>query len=169
MSDDLTNVGVAEIKVSDNSAILASFGLGSCVAVAMFDPLKKVGGLAHVMLPESRGKGSQATPGKFADTAVSKLLEDMLRIGARRTGIRSKIVGGSQMFEVPGAQRGDSTGEKPTHIGARNVVAVKRALEELGVPLVAEDTGGNYGRTVKFNTFNGEVSVSSINYGRTIL
>ena len=169
---DVLNVGVAELKISTNSAILASFGLGSCVAVAMYDPLKKMGGLAHVMLPESRGKDSLDLPGKFADTAVARLLEEIEKQGARRKNVRCKIVGGSQMFEIPGLRKSDSTeagGQAASHIGARNIAAVKEQLEVLAVPLVGEDTGGNYGRTVKFNTCTGEVEVSSIYHGRTLL
>lgn len=173
---ELTNVGVAELKVSTNSGVLASFGLGSCVAVAMFDPHKKLGGLAHVMLPQSRGKDSEKAPGKFADTAVSLLLEELLKVGARKNSIRCKIVGGAQMFDLPGAGRTNQRGgavaagsNLATNIGARNTEAVKGALDQLGIPLIGEDTGGNYGRTVKFNTSNGEVEVSSIYHGRTVL
>lgn len=167
---EVESVGVAELKVSENSDTMASFGLGSCVAVAMFDPLKKIGGLAHVMLPESRGKVTDSNPGKFADIAVALLARELVEKGARQKGIRCKIVGGSQMFEIPGSRGGNtSTGSKSTHIGARNVEAVKKALQELGIPLVGEDTGGNYGRTVRFNTSTGEVEVSSIYHGRTVL
>jgi chemotaxis protein CheD len=169
---EVVNVGVAELKIADNSNVLASFGLGSCVAVAMFDPLKKIGGLAHVMLPESRGKetGAKAS-GKFADTAVPRLVEELVKDGARKNSLRCKIVGGAQMFEIPGAQRKESALAcgPPAHIGARNIEAVKRQLEELKIPLVGEDTGGNYGRTVKFNSSNGEVEVSSIYHGRTLI
>lgn len=164
---DALNVGVAEIKVSCNSDILASFGLGSCVAVAMFDPLRKVGGLAHIMLPESKGREAQS-PGKFADTAVVKLVEELLRLGARQSRLRCKIAGGAQMFEIPGARKGES-GVSASNIGARNVEAVKKALDEKGIPLVGEDTGGNYGRTVKFYSSTGELEITSIYHGRAVL
>lgn len=170
--NELESVGVAELKTSNNSVVMASFGLGSCVAIAMFEPYKKVGGLAHVMLPESRGKERERNPAKFADTAVRLLVDELVRRGARLRNIRCKIVGGSQMFEILGSSgRGDGSEEnsKPKNIGARNVEAVKQALKEMGVPLIGEDTGGNYGRTVRFNTSTGEVEVSSINHGRTVI
>jgi len=170
--NELESVGVAELKVSNNSVVMASFGLGSCVAIAMFDPYKKVGGLAHVMLPASRGKEREKNPAKFADTAVKFLVDELVRKGARLRNLRCKIVGGSQMFEILGsASRGDESEEnpKPRHIGARNVGAVKQALKEMGVPLIGEDTGGNYGRTVRFNTSTGGVEISSINHGRTVI
>jgi chemotaxis protein CheD len=169
---DVVNVGVAELKTGTDSCILASFGLGSCVAVAIFDPLKKIGGLAHVMLPDSRGKPPpDGAAGKFADIAVPKLVDELLGMGARRNGLKCKIVGGAQMFEMPGSQRKDSViaSGPPAHIGARNIEAVKGELEKLKLPLVGEDTGGNYGRTVRFNSSTGEVEVSSIFHGRTLI
>jgi chemotaxis protein CheD len=161
---DVESVGVAEIKVSDDSGILASYGIGSCVAVAMFDPLKKIGGLAHVMLPESRGTDNEETPGKFADVAVSRLVEELVQVGARRSGLRCKIVGGSKMFDMLGNNQ-HAAASAHTHIGARNVERIRRELEKLRIPLVGEDTGGNYGRTVKFNTSTGEIEVKSIFHG----
>jgi chemotaxis protein CheD len=169
---ELESVGVAELKVSNNSVVMASFGLGSCVAIAMFDPFKKVGGLAHVMLPKSRGKERERNPAKFADTAVTFLVDELVKKGARIRNLRCKIVGGSQMFEILGSSSRDDESEenpKPSNIGARNVEAVKRALKEMEVPLIGEDTGGNYGRTVRFNTSTGGVEVSSINHGRTVI
>lgn len=169
---DLVNVGVAELKIAGNSSVLASYGLGSCVAVAMFDPLRKIGGLAHVMLPESRGKEiPESSSGKFADQAVPRLVEELTRAGARKSGLRCKIVGGAQMFEMAGSQRkeGAVAYGPPAHIGARNVEAVKKELDRLKIPLVGEDTGGNYGRTVRFNSSSGDIEVNSINHGRTTL
>lgn len=167
---DVVTVGLAELKVIDGSSVLASFGLGSCVAVAMLDPVRKKGGLAHVMLPESRGRDSDLTPGKFADTAVGRLVDELVAIGARPASLKCKIVGGAEMFlalgssaEKPGA------GSSASRIGARNVEAVKAALEETGVSLVAEDTGGNHGRTVRFDTATGQVEVTSISRGKLVI
>jgi chemotaxis protein CheD len=164
---EMVNVGVAELKASSNSDTLASFGLGSCVAVAIFDPAKKVGGLAHVMLPESRGKDSTVAPGKFADIAVPRLVKRLIDLGARKGGLRCKIVGGAQMFEIPGARNksADPACGSSAHIGARNVEAVKQILNELKIPIVGEDTGGSHGRTVKFDTCSGELRITSIYYG----
>jgi chemotaxis protein CheD len=163
------SVGVAELKVSDNSDILVCFGLGSCVSVAIYDPVRKAGGMAHVMLPESRGQAPVAMPGKFANTAIPSLLGEMVILGAKKRRLLCKIVGGAQMFEIPGArikQTGSTFGPH-THIGKRNVEAVKNALNEVDIPLVGEDTGGRHGRTVFFDTSTGEMRVSSIHFGQT--
>lgn len=169
---DLVNVGVAEMKVSGNSDTLASYGLGSCVAVAIYDPVRKVGGLAHVMLPESRGRDyPPPQPGKFANVAVPRLVEQLLELGARQGRLRCKIVGGAQMFELPGSRNSEAglACGPSANIGSRNVQAVKRALEELKVPVVGEETGGNHGRTVKFDTSKGEMEITSIHFGRSVL
>ncbi|MDD5747540.1 MAG: chemotaxis protein CheD [Actinomycetota bacterium] len=167
---EVTPVGVAEIRASKNSEILASYGLGSCVAVAIFDPMKKVGGLVHALLPESRGRDSGENPGKFADTGVASLVEKLIELGARRRFLRSKIVGGACMFEMPSgawSSSGKDGRSFLSDIGRRNVEAAKQKLEELKIPLVAEDTGGNYGRTVKLNTETGDIEVNSLFHGST--
>lgn len=166
---ELINVAVAELKISTNSDILASYGLGSCVAVAVYDPVKKIGGLAHVMLPESREREAEGAPGKFGDTAVAFLVDELCRNGARKNSLRCKLVGGAQMFEIPGARNrnaGLSCGPS-ANIGGRNVESVKRALGMLNIPVVGEDTGGNHGRTVMFDTSTGRLDISSIRYGRS--
>ncbi len=168
---EVINVGVAELKVSTNSDVLASYGLGSCVAVAIFDPVRKIGGLAHVMLPESRDKDTESAPGKFGDTAVPRLVEELCNIGARKKSLRCKLVGGAQMFEIPGARNREASLScgPSANIGGRNVEAVKKALEQMRVPVVAEDTGGNHGRTVMFDTSTGDIEINSIYYGRSSL
>lgn len=166
--NELVAVGLGELKATDNSSVLASFGLGSCVAVAMYDPFRRLGALAHVMLPESRGRDSEAAPGKYADTAVPRLVEALERMGGRKGTIRCKIAGGSHMFKVSAPAGGVVPRGYPEsmRIGARNIEAVKRALEELRIPLVAEDTGGSHGRTVLFRAGSGEVEVTSISLGK---
>jgi chemotaxis protein CheD len=167
---DVVNVGLAELKVTNGDGTLASFGLGSCVAVAMFDPVRRVGGLAHVMLPESRGRDSELTPGKFADTAIDTLAKELVRAGARQKSLICKIAGGSQMFQIITApSRAVPACPSSTHIGDRNIEAVKVALDVLGIPLVGEDTGGNYGRTVRFDVASGQVEISSISHGKVVI
>jgi len=167
---DVIMVGLAELKVADNPCVLASFGLGSCVAVAMVDPVRKKGGLAHVMLPESRGRDSDLTPGKFADTAVARLVAELTAVGARPANLRCKISGGAEMFVALGSSsRAAGGGVSTARIGARNVEGVKAALREAGIPLTGEDTGGSHGRTVRFDTATGEVEVTSISGLRKVI
>ena len=167
MTDDLVNVGVAEYYVTHNSHVLACFGLGSCVGVALYDGRKKIGGLAHIMLPNSKAITKRGNPGKYADTAIQNMVEKMEKLGSKRRDMRAKAVGGACMFSIPGAINprnvpGPALGMQ---IGDRNVEAVKVVLKELGIPLMAEDTGGGHGRTMRFDISNGTVTVNSIKHG----
>jgi len=133
-------VRMGDMAVARDGEVLAAIGLGSCIALALADPERRVAGLAHVMLPEP-ASGREGGPGRFATTAVPALLEELLRAGASRDRIVAKIAGGASMF------RGLSPGGVGA-IGERNAEATRRALERLGIPLAGEDVGGNWGRTV---------------------
>jgi len=144
-------VGISEFVVSDQGLTLKAYGLGSCVAVALFDPDATVGALAHVMLPNGDENDSvDLKPGKFADTAIRAMLRRMVEEGADYTSVEAKIAGGSDMFQF------ESFGDG---VGRRNVQAAKDELEKLGVPIVAEDVGGGRGRTVEFDTATGVLTI----------
>jgi len=167
VSQEIVNVGVAEYYVTHNPHVLASYGLGSCVGVALYDDKRRIGGLAHIMLPDSKSMTKKGNPGKFADTAISAMVEEMERLGSKRWDIKAKIAGGACMFTIPGAVNprnvpGPCLGMQ---IGDRNIDAAKDALKELKVQLVSEDTGGSYGRTMRFDISDGKVTVSSIKHG----
>lgn len=167
MEEEVVNVGVAQYYVTHNPHILASFGLGSCVAVALYDSRKHIGGLAHIMLPDSQAMDKKGSPGRYADTAIQAMVDEMEKLGAKRRNIRAKMAGGARMFTIPGATNprnvpGPCLGMQ---IGERNIEAARKALKKLKIALVKEDTGGNYGRTLRFKIADGSVSVSSIKYG----
>lgn len=147
-------VNISEIRVAKSPTELICLGLGSCVAVVLYDPKNKIGGLAHVMLPDSREVINLTKPGKFADTAISCLLTKMQRKGAVLSLIHAKIFGGADMFALnhPACES----------IGALNVKAVMKQLKHLGIPLFAKDTGGNTGRSIFFSTINGLVTMKKI-------
>jgi chemotaxis protein CheD len=130
---------------------LRSNGLGSCVAVALLDPDTGVGGLAHVMLPDSALRPDDP-PTKFADTAIPHLLDAVVDAGASRRRLRAKFAGGSDLFEFSGV------GER---IGERNAAGVRRALAEAEIPVDGSDTGGDYGRTVTLDPRVGTVRVET--------
>jgi len=145
-------VGIADYKVTVSPNRLITLGLGSCVGVSMYDPKVKIGGLLHVMLPDSTQFKNVTNPAKFADLGVPLMLNEMQRRGAFWGRITAKMVGGAQMF----------TGfdEKlALNIGDRNIAMVKKILSKLGIRLVAEETGGNKARTMIFDTASGEVTI----------
>ena len=155
---ELIKVGMADYKVGRNPDSLISYGLGSCVGIALYDPLSKIGGLAHIMLPDSTQARSAENPAKFADTALPLMLDEIIRMGALKSRITAKIAGGAQMFAFANAT-------DIMRVGVRNAEAVKRVLRELDIRLLAEDTGGNYGRTVQIDLDTGAYKVKTIDKG----
>lgn len=150
-------VKVADHAVSNGDAVLSTIGLGSCVAIALYDPSTRIGGLAHVLLPNEGMSRDRSNPAKFSTTAVPLLVAEMRRLGARGP-IRAKIVGGSSMFASLIPSGGVNMGE-------RNIKATREALRAHDIPLVAEDTGGEHGRSVYFDLRDGGILVRSLKAG----
>jgi chemotaxis protein CheD len=137
-------------------------GLGSCVAIALHDPQAQVGGLAHVLLPSTGMSQDRSNRAKFPSSAVPLLCERMQALGARTGRIRAKIVGGASMFTSLLSATG-------LQIGERNVVATRGALEQAGIPIVAQDVGGDCGRSVYFSVRDGRLVVKSLKAGHVDL
>lgn len=155
---DIIKVGMADMNTAYSPAILTTLGLGSCVGICLYDSSTKISGMVHIMLPNSTQIKNNSNLAKFADTGIVKLLEDMIKIGAKRSKITSKIAGGSQMFSFNDAS-------DIMRIGARNVTATKETLKSLNIPIIAEDTGGNYGRTIELYSETGILLIKTIGYG----
>jgi chemotaxis protein CheD len=143
-------VGVAECRVLHGDGTLVTSGLGSCVAVAVFEPDGHVGGLLHAMLPEAPDGANK--PGKYVDSGLQTLIEDLESRGVSRDEVRAKLVGGSSMLDI-------SVGAA---VGERNVEAAKRVLDDMDVPLLASETGGDSGRSVAFCPTTGDVTIDSV-------
>ncbi|GIO10881.1 chemoreceptor glutamine deamidase CheD [Cohnella xylanilytica] len=160
MEGTVVKVGMADLNVAAGGAALKTTGLGSCVGLTLFDPKQLVAGMAHIMLPSSDiAREGQLNLAKYADTAIPELLKQVLRLGADRRRLVAKLAGGAQMFAF------SSGASDSLRIGPRNVESAKLALESLDIPVVAEDTGGNYGRTIEFDSRSGVLSIRSVQYG----
>lgn len=145
-------VGVAELDVT-SAGVLTTSGLGSCLGIALYDETTGVAGLAHLMLP-SAGESTDGTPAKFVDTGIPALLSAMAARGADTDAVTAKLAGGSDMYSF--------AGDDPP-IGQRNVEAARATLDRLDVPVVAENVGGNHGRSLRFDAANGELLVRNAN------
>lgn len=154
----IIKVGMADLKITEEPNILTTLGLGSCVGIVIYDNIKKIAGLAHVMLPNSRQIKNNSNKAKFADTAICLLVEEMVKTGGSKPRFIAKIAGGSQMFSF-------GNNNDIMKIGHRNVVATKETLNLLKIPIIAEDTGGNYGRTIEFYTNTGILLIKTIGHG----
>lgn len=152
---EVIKVGMADLKIAKNPDILTTLGLGSCIGIAVWDPMTKIGGLAHIMLPDSTKIRNNSNIAKFADTGIDELIRLMLQAGANKNKLVAKIAGGARMFEVSGATTVGNIGEK-------NAIASKEKLKQLGIPLLAEDTGLNYGRTVELDCSNGNYLIKAV-------
>ncbi len=160
MSKTVT-VGISDLNAVRAPDILVTYALGSCAGICLYDPAVKVAGLSHIMLPSSKLINVQGQEMKFADTAIEILVRKMEQMGAKRIRMRAKIAGGAQMFAC-------MNNSELGNIGNRNVAAVKQELARLRIPIVAEDTGKNYGRTVFFDGETGQMRVKSVTKGEAV-
>ena len=159
MAENSIVLGMADLMVVSAPVKLITLGLGSCIGLVVYDSFAKVAGMAHIMLPDSRGLHASEKVGKFADTAVPAIIEEMLKKGATRARIKAKIAGGAQMFSLPGMSAEFLT------VGAKNVSETKKRLAAMGIAVIASDTGGNKGRTIEFSTSNWMLKVKTLGKG----
>jgi chemotaxis protein CheD len=155
-------VRVADLRVGTGQDVLVTVGLGSCVAVLLYDPEARVGGLAHVLLPSPALSRADHNPAKFPQTAIPHLMELMAREGANPRRMTGRLVGGASMFAslaAPGT----------IQMGERNIVACRQVLYAQGIPLVGEAVGGDFGRTVKLRAADGQAEVLSVAHGVTCI
>ncbi|MBS5793546.1 MAG: chemotaxis protein CheD [Lachnospirales bacterium] len=151
-------VGMADMNVAKDKGILITLGLGSCVGIALYDPVVKVAGLAHCMLPDSKEIKNNTNIAKFVDLATIKLTKDMIRYGAQQSRIVAKIAGGAQMFAFGSTQQN-------MRIGDRNFEAAEHMLRRLGIKIIAKDVGKNFGRTVELHSETGKFVIKTIEHG----
>ena len=149
---DADPVDMGEYGIAAGTGRLAVRGLGSCIAVVLHDRVAVIGGIAHVMLPSHTLARDQDRPAKFADTAIPKLVDELVRLGAQRGQLGARLIGGARMFET--AAMGGAV-----HMGERNVLACRTAIQDAGVALGAEDVGGGRGRSILYDVEKGTVAV----------
>lgn len=152
---EIIKVGMADLKTCQSPDVLTTLGLGSCVGIVLFDSLKKIAGLAHVMLPDSKQIRNNTNKAKFADTAIDVLIEEMKKLGASEERLTAKLAGGAQMFAF-------ASGSDLMRIGERNAEASRRILKAKGIKIISEDTGANYGRTIEFYSDTGKLLIKTI-------
>lgn len=157
ITSTIVKVGIADVKVANAPHLLKTSGLGSCVGVVIYDLKLKVAGLAHIMLPDSTASKRENRNGmKYADTGIDLLLELLIKQGVNKHSLKAKLAGGAHMF----AFRSDN---QMLRIGERNVEAVILKLNQLNIPILAQDVGGNKGRTIEFDPDTGLLSIKTVN------
>lgn len=154
------HVKIADLAVLKDKGVLVTFGLGSCVGIALYDQKAKIGGLAHVLLNDSkkfvRPGVENVNLAKFANTAIPHMLDMMIKMGAKKSAVTAKIAGGASLFNFKTEAGG---------VGEKNIEAVRAALKALGLRTLFEDVGGSHGRTMRLFVETGEVTISSAGKG----
>jgi len=158
MSSEPIKIGIAELKTAYSPATLLTAGLGSCIGLCLWDPKIKLGGIVHIMLPDSTLGRNVTNKAKFADTGVRLLIDELCYRGANKKRLVAKIAGGAHMFAM-------QSNLEMLKIGERNIEAVKKELELQKIKLIGEDVGGDYGRSIEFFTEDGQLLVKSIYKG----
>jgi chemotaxis protein CheD len=147
-------VNTGEVKVSSTPAVFTSKGIGSCVVLFIYDPRKKIGGVAHIMLPGTQTSMLTMRKAMFANTAPSYLTSRLVENGADPAHLKAKIIGGGNMFDWADA-------EGMRNLGMKNIDQVKRELLRQKIYLAAEEIGGNSGKTVRCYTDTGQVHIKN--------
>lgn len=158
-TNQVIKVGIAQMDIVKVPNTIRTSGLGSCVGVVLYDEIKHVAGMIHIMLPDSTlGRFDSVNVAKFANTGITALIDLLKGEGVTKLGLKAKIAGGAQMFQF--------TSDKDSmRIGPRNVEAVKVELKKHGIRLVSEDTGGNSGRTIEFDPSTCKLNIRTVNQG----
>ncbi len=151
-------VGMADVNLCKAPDSLTTIGLGSCIGIALYDPVKKIAGMVHIMLPNSKQIKESGNRAKFADTGITDLVTTMTRVGVDKNNIVAKIAGGAHMFNF-------ATANDQLKVGQRNAEAVRQILRSLGIRILAEDCGGTYGRTIVLNANDGSLLIKTIGQG----
>lgn len=152
---EVIKVGMAAMAVCSGDDAVTTLGLGSCIGIAVRDPVSGIGGLVHIMLPDSTEIRNNSNRLKFADTGIEDMVAEIVKAGAVRSRLVAKIAGGAQMFAF-------GSNSDIVRIGERNAIASRKKLSELNIPLLAEDTGATYGRTVVFYPKSGDFLIRSV-------
>lgn len=148
----MVNVGISDMKIVKKPERLIS-SLGSCVGICIIDKEAQIAGMVHIML--SYNKNNDKTKiFKYADTGIAEMVIQMEKMGGVKSRMIAKIAGGSKMFDIKGSSTIGSIGEK-------NIAAAKDTLQKLKIKLIAQDVGQNYGRTIIFNSTNGDLTIKS--------
>ena len=164
MIETVVRVGIADTKIAFAPEKIKTLGLGSCVGVVIYDGIKQIAGLTHIMLPDSQIARVQESinRAKFADTGISDLYNQLIQIGCNPRQLKAKIAGGAQMFQF-------QSQNDQMRIGARNIEAVRNSLMICQIPVIAEDVGGHVGRTIEFDPVTQKLTVKKAQHGLLVI
>lgn len=154
---NMIKVGMADMKFCKAPDALTTLGLGSCIGACIYDPVAKIAGMVHYMLPDSTRIKSNQNVAKFGDTGIGELIRQMEEAGARKSRMVAKIAGGAKMFAVAAG-----VNLPGLNVGENNIEAARINFQANGIKIIAEDVGLNYGRTIEFMAEDGSLIIKSV-------
>ncbi len=152
---NMIKVGMADMNTCSGNDAITTLGLGSCIGVVLYDPVKKICGMVHVMLPDSSIIRNNDNPAKFADTGIANLIDMVCKMGTTKSSLVAKMAGGAQMFAF-------NTDNDLLRVGQRNAEACREVLKKNNIKLISEDCGDRFGRTIEFYPETSELHVKAI-------
>jgi chemotaxis protein CheD len=154
----MIEVGMGQMEISVSPHKLITRGLGSCLGITFYDPHKKIGGMAHPMLPDINSARIRSNPHRFVNFVVGKMIEELEKRGCGRNTVTIKMFGGAHMFSFIDT-------DSFLNIGQKNIDVAHEVMKDLGLKAAVEEVGGTFGRTIELNLENGKVLVSTVSWG----
>ena len=156
--DQILEVGISDRKIASTPAKLITRGLGSCLGITLYDPVKRIGGMAHAMLPDINNALANSNPLRFVNYVIQNTVEELEKCGCSKTRIEAKLFGGAHMF-------GFISSESVLNVGDKNIEMAKAILAEIGIKISADETSGTFGRTITLDLETGKVLIRTVAWG----
>jgi len=159
MEENIVEVQMADLQIYPHPpAVLVTRGLGSCLGITFYDPVKKLGAMAHAMLPDMDKAKMRNNPHRFVNGCINEMVAEFEKRGCPKNRIVVKLFGGAHMFSFINA-------DSVLNVGQKNIEMALAMLKELGIKIVGQEVGGTFGRTIEFNLEDGKVLVKTISWG----
>jgi chemotaxis protein CheD len=158
VDNTIVEVQMAQMQLAESPAILVTRGLGSCLGITFYDPVKKIGAMAHPMLPDINKAKIKSNPSRFVNSAIALIIEEMEKRGCPKSRLMAKIFGGAHMFSFIST-------DSVLNVGQKNIEVALAALKETGVKVAGQEVGGTFGRTIELNLADGRVLVKTVSWG----
>lgn len=158
MEENLIEVQMGKMEIAQAPCRLITRGLGSCLGITFYDPYRKIGGMAHPMLPDITRAKVQTNPSRFVNSAITALLEGLEKKGCARMRFEAKLFGGAHMFSFINT-------DSALNVGQKNIEMAHEILKQMNIKVLSEEIGGTFGRTIELNLETGKVLVKTVSWG----
>ena len=158
MAENIIEIQMAQMQIGEAPAVLVTKGLGSCLGITFYDPVKRLGAMAHPMLPDITIARVKSNPSRFVNSAITHMLEEMEKKGCLKSRLVIKIFGGAHMFSFIHT-------DSALNVGQKNIEMALSTLKELNLKVAGQEIGGTFGRTIYLSLDDGKVLVKTVSWG----